>query len=115
MKPLNDEHHASEVAREESKNQQSRENSSEVNYSEEYRKRLIENNFDLMNGTTIQVTTDKSMIPKHFVMLDNRDELKAAVSMDIEGNNLNNLLNQSQKRKDKDEINRILQPSEEEL
>jgi hypothetical protein len=33
------------------------------------------------------------MIPKNFIMLENRDEMKAAVSQDMDGNNLNLLLN----------------------
>lgn len=64
-------------------------------YSEDYRKRLIENNFELMNGTTIQVTCDKSQIPKYFMTLDNLDEIKAAVAQDMENGNLNMLLSQS--------------------
>lgn len=31
-----------------------------LTFNEDYRKRLVENNFELMNGTTIQVTCDKS-------------------------------------------------------
>lgn len=49
-------------------------------FSEDYRKRLIENNFELMNGTTIQVTCDKKQIPKYFVSLDNLEDIKAAVA-----------------------------------
>jgi len=48
----------------------------------------------LMNGTTISVTTNKNLIPKYFKILDDRKEIKAAVSEDMEGNNnLNQLLN----------------------
>jgi hypothetical protein len=36
------------------------------NMSEEYRRRIIENNFELMNGQTIQVTTDSKKVPKYF-------------------------------------------------
>jgi hypothetical protein len=36
------------------------------NMSEEYRRRLIENNFEIMNGATIQVTTDPLKIPPYF-------------------------------------------------
>ena len=52
----------------------------ELHFNEEYRKRLIENNFDLMNGMTIQVTTKKEAIPKYFMPLDNLAEVKAAVA-----------------------------------
>lgn len=64
----------------------------ESNYSEEYRRKLIDNNFDMMKGATIQVTTDKSLIPKHFEILDNYNEMKEAVTQDMEGNNLSMLL-----------------------
>jgi hypothetical protein len=36
------------------------------NMSEDYRRRIIENNFELMNGQTIQVTTDPKKVPKYF-------------------------------------------------
>jgi hypothetical protein len=54
------------------------------------------------------VTTDKNLIPKYFQPLDNLDEVKAAVASDMEGNNLNQLLNSTQKRKERDEISTML-------
>lgn len=67
-----------------------------------------------MNGSTIQVTTDKSLIPKHFIPLDNYIEMKNAISQDMEGNNLTTLLTQTTKRKDRDEISNIIDHFEEE-
>ena len=61
----------------------------------DYRKRLVESNFDLMNGSTIHVTTDKSVVPKYFILLDNLDEMKQAVTQDMEGNNLSTLLSET--------------------
>jgi hypothetical protein len=68
-----------------------------MTYSEEYRRRLIDNNFELMNGTTIQVTTDPSKIPKYFVKLEDLNQLKAAVAQEMDnGGTLNlNLLENS--------------------
>jgi len=48
----------------------------DIHFNEEFRKRLIENNFDLMNGNTIHVTTNKDAIPKYFVPMDNIAEIK---------------------------------------
>jgi hypothetical protein len=48
----------------------------ELNFNDEFKKRLIENNFDLMNGQTIQVTTDKDSIPKYFIPIDNIEGMK---------------------------------------
>ena len=59
-----------------------------MNFNDEFKKRLIENNFDLMNGQTIQVTTDKDAIPKHFLPIDNIESMKKAVQMDIDQNNI---------------------------
>lgn len=41
-----------------------------------------------MNGTTIQVTTEQSKVPKGFLPLNNLDEIKAAVALEMgsEGN-----------------------------
>jgi len=81
------------------------ENSQDDNhYNDEFRRRIVENNFDLMNGLTIQVVTNKETIPKHFLPLDNMDEMKAAVASDLDQNNLGLLLQQTQKRKERDEI-----------
>lgn len=41
-----------------------------------------------MNGFTIQVATDINLIPKYFLPLDNLEEMKNAVTQDMEGNNL---------------------------
>lgn len=46
-----------------------------------------------MNGSTIQVATDKNLIPKHFLPLEDIQEMKQAISLDMEGNNLSLLLN----------------------
>jgi hypothetical protein len=51
-----------------------------LNFNEDYRRRLIESNFELMNGITIQVTTDAMKIPKNFLRLDNLQEIKLAVA-----------------------------------
>lgn len=59
---------------------------------EDYRRRIIENNFDLMNGNTIHVTTDPNKIPKYFVRLDNLEQLKAAVSQAVDNGGSINLL-----------------------
>lgn len=48
----------------------------EINFNDEFKKRLIENNFDLMNGHTIKVTTDKDAIPKYFVPIENLEGMK---------------------------------------
>lgn len=56
----------------------------DVNFNEEFKRRLIENNFDLMNGKTIQVTTDREQIPQFFVPIDNLEGMKQAVSQDME-------------------------------
>ena len=48
-------------------------NKYELNLNEEYRQRLVESNFDLMNGITIQVTTNRENIPKNFLALDDLD------------------------------------------
>lgn len=69
-----------------------------MNFNDEFKKRLIENNFDLMNGQTIQVTTDKEIIPKYFMPIDNIDGMKQAVAHDIDQNNIGQLLG---KRKDR--------------
>ena len=61
--------------------------------NEEYRRRLIDNNFELMNGSTIIVTTDPNKIPKYFIKLDNLEQLKAAVSQEMDnGGSLNLVL-----------------------
>ena len=52
----------------------------ELNLNEEYRHRLVENNFDLMNGQTIQVTTNRDQIPHNFLPLDDLDQLKQAIA-----------------------------------
>jgi len=67
----------------------------DIHFNEECRKRLIENNFDLMNGSTIHVTTSKDAIPKYFVPMDNIAEIKQAVAQDLDQNNLNLLLQQT--------------------
>ena len=55
------------------------------NMSEEYRRRIIENNFELMNGQTIKVTTDPNKVPKYFQRLDSIRALKDAVNEEMEG------------------------------
>lgn len=52
--------------------------------SEEYRRRIIENNFELMNGQTIQVTTDTNKIPRSFLRLDNLMAIKDAVKEEMD-------------------------------
>jgi hypothetical protein len=46
-----------------------------------------------MNGSTINVTVDKSLIPKYFIPMDDLEHMKQAVVEDMEGNNLTALLN----------------------
>ena len=53
--------------------------------TEEFRRRIIENNFELMNGQTIQVTTDPNKVPKFFKVLDSIRALKEAVLEEMEG------------------------------
>ena len=53
-----------------------------------------------MNGSTIQVTTDRENIPKYFIPIDNIEAMKQAVAHDIDQNNLGQLLG---KRKDRDD------------
>lgn len=55
-------------------------NDFQSNYNVEYRRRLIENNFELMNGNTIQVTTDPMKVPKFFKRLENQQAMKDAVA-----------------------------------
>lgn len=88
-------------------------NVEEQSFSAEYRKRLIENSFDIMNGTTIHVTSNPDLIPKSFLPINNLEEMKQAVTQDMEGNNLNLLLNQTAKRKERDEISNIIDQFEE--
>lgn len=48
-----------------------------------------------MNGQTIQVITSRDKVPQSFIPLDDLDEMKKAVSSDLDNqNNLNQLLNQ---------------------
>ena len=49
------------------------------NMSEEYRRKIIENNFELMNGTTISVTTDPNKVPMYFQRLNDLRALKLSV------------------------------------
>ena len=53
--------------------------------SEDFRKRMIENNFELMNGSTIVVVTSLMKIPKHFLPLNNLQAIREAVSEEMEG------------------------------
>lgn len=61
--------------------------------TEEYKRKIIESNFDIMNGHTINVIVDKSLIPKYFIPMNNLEDMKQAVVEDMEGNNLTALLN----------------------
>lgn len=88
-------------------------NVEEQSFSAEYRKRLIENSFDIMNGTTIHVTSNPDLIPKGFLPINDLEEMKQAVTQDMEGNNLSLLLNQTAKRKERDEISNIIDQFEE--
>lgn len=70
---------------EESKQENQEEGSQDnAHQNEEFRKRLIENNFDLMNGVTIQVVTSRGAIPSHFVEMDDLDQIKSAVAHDLD-------------------------------
>lgn len=55
----------------------------------DYKRKIIENNFELMNGSTIVVTTEESEIPKHFKPIENLEELKKVVNLDMDGHNFN--------------------------
>lgn len=75
------------VALEEEKNAQPEDEEyegSNDNLSEESRRRFIENNIELMNGSTIVVTSDVTKIPKYFIELDNFKEIQQAVIEEFE-------------------------------
>lgn len=60
------------------------------------------------------MTTEKGLIPKNFILLDNFEEMKQAITQDMEGNNLSVLLSSTQKRKDRDEISNMIDNFDEE-
>jgi hypothetical protein len=49
------------------------------------RRKFIEGNIELMNGSTIVVTTDFSKVPKYFIELDDLDSIQQVVAEDFEG------------------------------
>jgi hypothetical protein len=76
---------------------------------------MIENNFELMNGNTIQVTSDPMKVPKFFLRLDNMKALKEAVAIEMDQATMNqgvaqgSILGKRQALEDNEQLQRVVQ------